>query len=124
MDSIISKMRQTGTPISEVESDELEVKESVNENEELIRTTFNMTAGIYWGKIGTVRVTPLRQSEGGTKYYLVVADTVKNREKVRLLQVWFISKEGTAKPVIKKTLDIPEELCDEIGMMIMDDFEC
>ena len=92
--------------------------------ENKVEINFKQTAGSFWGKIGKVRVLATKETSKGTKYYLVIADIIKDGEKMKLIQEWFVGQDGIAKPALKKNITIPDDYSDEVGMMLMDNFEC
>lgn len=92
--------------------------------ENKVEINFKQTAGAYWGKIGKTQVIATKETSKGTKYYLVVASIIKDGEKMKLIQEWFVGQDGVAKPAVKKNITIPDDFADEVGMMIMDTFEC
>lgn len=91
-------------------------------NEELIKSAFKESAEKYWGKVGEVRVMPLKETESGTKYYLIIADTMKKGEKNRLLQKWYISSKTGEPKHTTQCLEIPDEFSDEVGSTLFDDY--
>lgn len=92
-------------------------------NDLKVENAFKQSAGTYWGKIGKVRVTATKQSSKGTKYYLVIADIIKDGERLKLLQEWYVGQDGIAKPAIKKNITIPDEYASEISILLDEEFE-
>lgn len=88
-----------------------------------VEIAFKQSAGTYWGKIGKVRVLETKQTEKGTKYFLVIADIIKEGEKLKLLQEWFVGQDGIAKPALKKNITIPEEYATEVSLLLDEEFE-
>ena len=92
-------------------------------SDDKVKIAFKQNAGQFWGKIGKVRVLQTKETKGGTKYFLIVADITKNGERLKLIQEWFIGKDGTPKPAPKKNITIPDDYADEVGLMIADGFQ-
>ena len=89
-------------------------------SDDKVKIAFKQNAGQFWGKIGKVRVLQTKETKGGTKYFLIVADITKNGERLKLIQEWFIGKDGTPKPAPKKNITIPDDYADEVGLIIHD----
>lgn len=92
-------------------------------NEAKIEEAFRITAPTYWGLIGSMQVVHLRETDRGTKYYLVMADTNKDGVKSKLLQEWFINKDGDPRPAVKRTSIISEDMADEVGAFLFQELE-
>lgn len=132
--SITDKLKGLGQTIQQEEVKQVEERTMTLEEyqnllksirpEDKIKLTFQQTAGQYWGKIGKVRVLGTKETEKGTRYFIVVADIIKNGEKMKLIQEWFIGQDGLAKPAPKKNITIPDDYADEAALLISDTFEC
>lgn len=118
------KQEETPQPLRNLTLEEYQNIINSMSGENKVEINFKQTAGTYWGKIGKVRVLATKSTEKGTKYYLVIADIVKNGEKMKLIQEWFVGQDGIAKPAVKKNITIPDDFADEVATMLMDTFEC
>lgn len=85
---------------------------------EKVMIAFQQNAGKYWGKVLGAKVTQSRKASSGTVYYIVIASIIKSGTKLKLIQEWYVSKDGEAKPTKAVTFD--DDMSDEIGLMVME----
>ena len=83
--------------------------------EQLIQKAFLSSAETYWGNVSKVKVYPHRTSGRGTEYFLVMCETDKSGKIGKLLQEWFINKEGEPRPNPRRQMWLDISLVDEVA---------
>ena len=110
--SILKQMQKGATEVQE--------ETSKKSHEELIKEAFMEKAHEFWGKISKLQVVGHKESQGGTPYYLLVCENDRNGSQGKLIQEWYISKEGLARINPKRTMWIDISLADEIAGMLFE----
>lgn len=88
---------------------ELESKEN------LIKNSFLEKAATYWGQVSKLKIYEHRTTSNNTTYYLIICEC-KNGEKVgKLLQEWYVGKDGIPRPNGKRQIWLSIDIVDEIA---------